>query len=30
MQGHDPYQTKKEEPSGDISKFVPFQWHSLL
>ena len=25
MQGYDPYQIKKEELSGDISKFPPVQ-----
>ena len=28
MQGYDPYQIKKEELSGDISKFPPVQWRS--
>ena len=28
--GYDPYQIKKEELSGDIRKFLPVQWHSLL
>ena len=30
IQDYDPYQIKKEELSGDISKFPPVQWHSLL
>ena len=28
MQGYDPYQIKKEELSGNISKFPPVQWRS--
>ena len=27
MQEYDFYQIKKEEISGDISKFPPVQWH---
>ena len=30
IQGHDLYQIKKEEFSGDISKLPLVQWHSLL
>ena len=30
IQGYDPYQIKKKERSGDISKFPPVQYHSLL
>ena len=30
IQGYDFYQMKKEEFSGDISKFPLVQWHSLL
>ena len=29
-QGYDPYQMKKEKLAGDISKFPPVKWHSLL
>ena len=30
IQGYDPHQIKKEEPSGDISKFPPVHWHGLF
>ena len=30
VQGYDPYQMKKEELSGDVRKFLPVQWLSLL
>ena len=30
IQKYHPYQIKKEELSGDISKFPPLQWHFLL
>ena len=30
MQGYDPYQIKKEELLGNISKFPQVQWRSLL
>ena len=30
MQEYDPYEIKKEELSGDIIKFLPVQWDSLL
>ena len=30
IQRYDPYQMKKEELSGDISKFPPVQWQNLL
>ena len=30
MQGYDPYQIKKEELSGDISKFPPVQLRTQL
>ena len=29
IQGYDSYQIKKEELSGEISKFPPVQWHGL-
>ena len=29
MQQYDPYQIKKEELSGNISKFPPMQWHNV-
>ena len=30
IQWYDPYQIKKEELPGDISKFLPVQWHSQV
>ena len=30
IQGYDPYHTKKEERSGNISNFLPVQWHCIL
>ena len=30
VQGYGPYQMKKEELSGDVRKFLPVQWLSLL